>query len=182
MTATLPIQSESVIIVGESTDTSTNLTKMPQQCLPDLVSEESSDACDACPYCTDICRDSDCEACAEKMELMMQKNKKRDEDQSRPFDFVTPCELRRHNTRESAWLLCGDVIYDATKIIKGHPGGSRSILRKSGGVCDCTKDMSFHSSGAVKQMKKNRVGVLRPCPGETGIDATEEHMEGCVIC
>ena len=55
----------------------------------------------------------------------------------------------------SAWLRCGEGIYDATEHIRRYPGGERSILRKSGGDVDCTIDMAFHSLVGVLKYGSN---------------------------
>lgn len=81
--------------------------------------------------------------------------------------FFSMEEVKRHNTAESAWLVAGDKIYDATEYIRIHPGGERSILRKSGGVCDCTEDFLFHSKSGQKLWQKYYVGKLKLAPGST---------------
>lgn len=172
--------------------------------LPDLVPICSN--CDACPFCLDVCANPDCAKCARKRKLQNEKpcqdmisaestsptmvsalclfkgNQKVDHHER----IITPCQLKRHNHIDSAWLLCGNEIYDATNYIRGHPGGERSILKKSGGIVDCSKDMKFHSARAIKMWKQNRVGTLRPCPGEHGLlfssnEISNENSESCVI-
>lgn len=78
---------------------------------------------------------------------------------------ITKCQLSQHNTLQSAWLLCGTTIYDATFYIQHHPGGVNSILRKSGGVVDCTRDLKFHTVKAVRMWKELEIGYLVPCNG-----------------
>jgi cytochrome b involved in lipid metabolism len=73
------------------------------------------------------------------------------------------CQVRRHNHAESAWLVAGDTIYDVTSYMNSHPGGAKSILRKAGGVQDCSKDLLFHSKAGIKAWKKYKVGKLRDC-------------------
>ena len=77
----------------------------------------------------------------------------------------TLCEVRLHNTIESAWLLAGHDIYDATEYLNSdqHPGGKDSILKKAGGVVDCTDDLHFHSRSGRKMWQKFHVGKLVPC-------------------
>jgi cytochrome b involved in lipid metabolism len=78
------------------------------------------------------------------------------------------CEIRRHNTEQSCWLVAGDTIYDATSYISQHPGGATSILKKSGGVADCSEDLMFHSKNGRKVWKKYVVGKVKKCPGPDG--------------
>lgn len=80
-------------------------------------------------------------------------------------------ELRRHNHANSAWILVGDAIYDATSYVRGHPGGMAAILKKSGGAADCSEDLRFHSRRAQRTWKKFKVGTLIHYPYVTG----EEH-------
>ena len=75
----------------------------------------------------------------------------------------TMCEIRRHKTADSAWLVAGDYVYDATTYMQMHPGGEKSILRKCGGEVDCTQDMLFHSAKGQKLWKKYRIGKVKRC-------------------
>lgn len=142
--------------------------------------------CDACLFCDDTCGNADC-TCTRKASRPASPLSA----QSFPFISVpkcgdkcsertyTMCQLRRHNTEESAWLLVGDTIYDATRFLEIHPGGKQSILKKSGGACDCTADMHFHSRTAIKKMKAHKVGKVRKCEREAVIHATDDQ---CIIC
>ena len=78
-------------------------------------------------------------------------------------DFYCMCQVKKHCTKDSAWLLVGNKIYDVTTYIKLHPGGERSILNKCGGANDCTIDMKFHSHKAQKLWKEFYIGNLKPC-------------------
>ena len=167
--------------------------------LPGLIRIHSD--CGSCPFCPDVCLNADCGSCMEKTKLMNEKLHMWNRTMSRtspetptPFrlfsspkpgekeTYITPCQLKRHNTMNSAWLLCGEIVYDATDYINGHPGGEKSILRKSGGAFDCSKDMKFHSKFAINVWKRNKIGILKPCPGECGIIESEnDNIESCVI-
>mmetsp|Transcript_20963 Transcript_20963/g.45453 ORF Transcript_20963/g.45453 Transcript_20963/m.45453 type:complete len:178 (-) Transcript_20963:72-605(-) len=137
--------------------------------------------CDSCPYCTDTCDHVEsCMSCQKKRNAMHVKcrgpetswfigalssicptSDSQDIRQSRTYSM---CQLRRHNHGDSAWILCGNTIYDATTYIRSHPGGMEAILRKSGGAVDCTEDLRFHSKRAQKEWKKYKVGTLCHCP------------------
>lgn len=163
--------------------------------VPDLLFDSF---CDACPYCADSCSNENCQACIRKTQILNQGGKRTEKIPWSPFSFLTDgslplegekyistCELRRHNNEQSAWLLCGNEVFDATKFIRSHPGGKRSILRKSGGKADCTRDMEFHSKQARKLLKENRVGIYVPCSGgkvNTSADLEVKQDEQCVIC
>lgn len=72
------------------------------------------------------------------------------------------CEVKRHKTRDSCWLVAGMQVYDVTGIVDVHPGGARSLLRKAGGP-DCTQDMKFHTKNARKMLEQCFIGKLQPC-------------------
>ncbi|KAJ4753201.1 Nitrate reductase [Rhynchospora pubera] len=68
-------------------------------------------------------------------------------------------EVSEHTTRESAWLVINEHVYDATSYIKDHPGGADSILINAG--TDCTEEFdSIHSDGAKEILKKFKIGEL----------------------
>ena len=77
--------------------------------------------------------------------------------------YYTMCQVRRHNTLESCWLVAGDTIYDATPYLLTHPGGTASILRKGGGASDVTRDLQFHSAAGKQMFQKYIIGKVRPC-------------------
>lgn len=120
--------------------------------------------CDACSQCTDTCGHAHCIPCTIKSEQAAHSfcrpvvNK-----ENKSCSYYTMCQVRRHNHAESAWLVAGDTIYDVTTYMHSHPGGVQSILRKAGGVQDCTKDLLFHSRAGKQAWKKYKVGMLREC-------------------
>lgn len=140
--------------------------------------------CNACPCCRDICDNfSSCISCQKKQNTL--RTMPRFESSSNLLSLIssicsgespennssqktyTMCQLRRHNHAESAWILVGNTIYDATPYIRSHPGGTATILRKAGGAADCTEDMRFHSGRAQKEWKKFKVGTLVACPRQS---------------
>uniref|UniRef100_A0A7S4J744 Cytochrome b5 heme-binding domain-containing protein n=1 Tax=Odontella aurita TaxID=265563 RepID=A0A7S4J744_9STRA len=140
---------------------------------------DSGHHCDACPFCWDVCSYEGCTKCSAKRGKLtapvLVSNTKCSSQLGRSIFCekpenrkYTPCQLRRHNHADSAWLLVGERIYDATSYVSQHPGGKSSILRKSGGKADCEKDMTFHSKNAIKIWKRNEVGKLTKCPGFLG--------------
>jgi cytochrome b involved in lipid metabolism len=84
-------------------------------------------------------------------------------------DTYTICQVRRHCTAASAWLVAGDSIFDATEYMAQHPGGIDAILRKAGGVVDCTEDLQFHSRRGRNMWQKCMVGKLVPCATSQGV-------------
>ena len=77
--------------------------------------------------------------------------------------FYTLCQVKEHNTMDSAWILVGTDIYDVTSYLQEHPGGANSLLRRAGGVKDCTEDFHFHSKRGRKMWDKFKIGRLGEC-------------------
>ncbi|GKY95185.1 hypothetical protein MPSEU_000481900 [Mayamaea pseudoterrestris] len=77
--------------------------------------------------------------------------------------FYTRCQVRSHDSELSCWLIAGSDIYDATSLLKTHPGGKECILRKAGGVDDCSLDVYFHSQRGQELWKRYRIGRLIEC-------------------
>jgi cytochrome b involved in lipid metabolism len=134
--------------------------------------------CGACSYCSDTCQDAT--TCVDYDHKLTRLERSHSSASSvygsDGLRSYTMCEIQRHNTAASCWLLVGDTIYDATSYMaqNQHPGGANSILKKSGGAVDCTMDFNFHSKGGKKTWQKYRVGKLRKCPGPNG----NHHGEG----
>ena len=81
----------------------------------------------------------------------------------------SPCEVRRHASAESCWLVAGRDVFDVTSFLPRHPAGTRSIVRKAGGA-DCTEDLGFHSAKAQKLWMQHKIGRLEPCGAEKNPD------------
>ncbi|KAJ8601318.1 hypothetical protein CTAYLR_007216 [Chrysophaeum taylorii] len=113
--------------------------------------EERSATCDACPFCDDVCGDPACAACAAKKTTRRTR--------------YTMCEVRRHTTVDSCWLVAGTTVYDVTSFLRRHPAGTMSIVRHAGGR-DCAEDFSFHSAKAQKLWANHKIGRLVRCPSE----------------
>ncbi|KAL7442396.1 hypothetical protein ACHAXM_008393 [Skeletonema potamos] len=118
--------------------------------------------CDACTCCRDTCDNSNCISCQKKQNTSMMPRIYESSNNT-----YTMCQLKRHNHADSAWILVGDTIYDATPYIRSHPGGTETILRKSGGAADCTEDLRFHSGRAQREWRKFKVGTLVACPRQS---------------
>ena len=145
--------------------------------------------CSACPFCEDQCED-DCGLCLSSSkfnssnDLQCAVSPHRSlSSRQKPLKSYTICQVRRHNSKVSAWLVAGDRIYDATQYVARHPGGERSILKYAGGVKDCTEDMNFHSKNAVKLWKRFEIGILVKCPSENVFESYEDESvdSSCVI-
>lgn len=68
-------------------------------------------------------------------------------------------EVSKHNSADSAWIIVHGHIYDCTRFLKDHPGGSDSILINAG--TDCTEEFeAIHSDKAKKMLEDYRIGEL----------------------
>ncbi|GLT87258.1 hypothetical protein SLE2022_053490 [Rubroshorea leprosula] len=68
-------------------------------------------------------------------------------------------EVKKHNSVDSAWIVVHDHIYDCTRFLKDHPGGTDSILINAG--TDCTEEFdAIHSDKAKKMLEDYRIGEL----------------------
>jgi cytochrome b involved in lipid metabolism len=77
--------------------------------------------------------------------------------------YFTMCEVKRHVTRNSCWLVAGKNVYDVTRFLDMHPAGDQTMLRAAGGI-DCTRDFNFHSHAAQQMLEQFYIGMLRKCP------------------
>lgn len=138
----------------------------PESCCMSSAETESVDTaeprhpetCDACDFCDDCCVDTDCDSCRAKHltnDLLCNRRS--------TVRYFTMCQVRRHNSLDSAWIVAGDTVYNATPVLQRHPGGVESILRKSGGVADCSRDIEFHSRKGKGMFRKLAIGKLRSC-------------------
>ncbi|KNA12873.1 hypothetical protein SOVF_121130 [Spinacia oleracea] len=68
-------------------------------------------------------------------------------------------EVKKHNTADSAWIVVHGNVYNATRFLKDHPGGSDSILINAG--TDCTEEFdAIHSDKAKRLLEDFRIGEL----------------------
>lgn len=68
-------------------------------------------------------------------------------------------DVKKHNSADSAWIIVHGHIYDCTRFLKDHPGGTDSILINAG--TDCTEEFeAIHSNKAKKLLEDYRIGEL----------------------
>ncbi|PKI75054.1 cytochrome b5, seed isoform-like [Punica granatum] len=72
----------------------------------------------------------------------------------------TLAQVFQHSSREDCWLLIGGRVYDLTKFLEEHPGGSDILLSVTGK--DATVDFEDvgHSPGARNMMEQYYVGDI----------------------
>ncbi|RVX22523.1 Nitrate reductase [Vitis vinifera] len=68
-------------------------------------------------------------------------------------------EVKKHNSADSTWIVVHGHVYDCTRFLKDHPGGTDSILINAG--TDCTEEFdAIHSDKAKKLLEDYRIGEL----------------------
>ncbi|CAL0317905.1 unnamed protein product [Lupinus luteus] len=68
-------------------------------------------------------------------------------------------EVKKHTNPDSAWIIVHGHVYDCTRFLKDHPGGTDSILINTG--TDCTEEFdAIHSDKAKKMLEDYRIGEL----------------------
>ncbi|KAK6132383.1 hypothetical protein DH2020_033874 [Rehmannia glutinosa] len=68
-------------------------------------------------------------------------------------------EVKKHTSPDSAWIIVHGHVYDCTRFLKDHPGGTDSILINAG--TDCTEEFdAIHSDKAKKLLEDYRIGEL----------------------
>lgn len=73
---------------------------------------------------------------------------------------LTEVALRNGKSSDQAWIVIKDSVYDVTNYVDSHPGGAELVLEHAGK--DCTKVFNDfgHSSDALKDLKKLKIGEL----------------------
>ncbi|KAI1728045.1 cytochrome b5-like heme/Steroid binding domain-containing protein [Ditylenchus destructor] len=74
--------------------------------------------------------------------------------------YFTMEEVSKHNSSDSVWIIIEGKVYDVTKFIDEHPGGSEVILENAGEECtEAFKDIG-HSSDAVEMREEYLIGHI----------------------
>jgi hypothetical protein len=173
------------------------------------VADHPPSECDACPFCFDTCALPLCHACEDKraVERRLTRGAATATPGCGPCRKISGCELRRHRTVGSCWMITGawapcfeesllevlslivasvsigkDVI-DVSRIVLTHPGGIKPILRRAGTTVDTSDALKFHSNDAKRMWKSFKVGQFVPCPGRGDpVDMyTCSVVDGCAI-
>ena len=91
----------------------------------------------------------------------------------------TMSEVRKHASKDSAWIVVHGHVYDCTEYLKDHPGGADSILINAG--TDCTEEFdAIHSDKAKDLLGAYRIGDLLVTAAGTE-QASHSHLEHAPI-
>lgn len=143
-------------------------------------------ACDACIGCNDVCANNKCFFCAEKeYQLRLafggsavargdQLKQMRHRPERLPPVSMTmeqrhysSCELRRHKTQRSCWVLVDGDIYDVTDLLGVHPGGAQVLLEAAQSGKDCASVFATHPPAARQVLANYRLGKFYHCETRT---------------
>ncbi|XP_073144174.1 nitrate reductase [NADH] 2-like [Henckelia pumila] len=85
--------------------------------------------------------------------------------------MFTEAEVKKNNSPESPWIIVHGQVYDCTRFLKEHPGGTDSILINAG--TDCTEEFdAIHSDKAKKMLEEYRIGELIMTTGPASADSS----------
>ncbi|CAD2213349.1 cytochrome b5 [Angomonas deanei] len=73
-------------------------------------------------------------------------------------------EIAKHDTPRSLWIVAGHSVYDVTPLLGSHVGGDTALLKRGGGVRDCTEDFNFHGLAARGEVSSYKIGEI--CPAD----------------
>ncbi len=72
----------------------------------------------------------------------------------------TSADVKTHNSRSSAWIIMDGNVYDVTKLLSSHPGGSTVILNVAGKNAESAFKSGGHSSSDRRSLEQYKIGSL----------------------
>lgn len=151
--------------------------------------------CDACIGCNDVCDNVACFFCSEKKYQLKttfpdsprtrrggaalpeqsarrqpNSNNNRDDDDD---NFVysertySSCELKRHRSLRSCWVIVDGAVYDVTDLLSVHPGGLQVLLQAAQQGEDCGAILDEHPPSARRILSNYRLGEYYECETRT---------------
>ncbi|EKX51199.1 hypothetical protein GUITHDRAFT_151008 [Guillardia theta CCMP2712] len=86
-----------------------------------------------------------------------------DEPNGEPLKVFEWSEIKKHDKENDAWVVKDGEVFDVSKFLKEHPGGSTIVLPHLG--TDITEvfsndDVHVHSKAAHSMMQRYRIGIL----------------------
>ena len=86
--------------------------------------------------------------------------------------IITWEELSRHTAEDDMWITLHGYVYDVTKWLKRHPGGSEVVKKFAGG--DATDQFdAFHQPRSAARLVNFIIGTLEPPVGEAAAETAE---------
>lgn len=93
------------------------------------------------------------------------------------WPLFTREEIAEHNTEKSLWIVADGSVYDVTSILSSHPGGETALLRRGGGITDCSRDFMFHSYATRRSLYRFKIGEIASSP--TTIRSSDNTTDKC---
>lgn len=83
---------------------------------------------------------------------------------------ITAAEVSQHSSQSSAWVIVDGNVYDVTKLLKSHPGGSSVILNVAGKDASSAFKSGGHSASNKRSLESYKIGPLGTAssPSATG--------------
>lgn len=141
--------------------------------------------CDACIGCNDVCANNKCFFCAEKEyqlrlafggsavvcgdQRLMRRPSHRAQLAPKSMEQrqYSSCEMRRHQTPRSCWVLVDGDVYDVTDLLGAHPGGAQVLLEAAQKGKDCASVIANHPPAARQVLTNYRLGRFYYCEKRT---------------
>lgn len=144
--------------------------------------------CDACIGCNDVCDNVMCFFCSEKKyQLRMtfpdsplmktgspatqQRQSAHNEGENDNYVHMerkySSCELKRHRSLRSCWVVVSGTVYNITDLLSVHPGGLQVLLQAAQQGADCASIMEEHPASARRVLSDYRLGEYYECEKRT---------------
>ncbi|KAM3958773.1 cytochrome b5 [Aphomia sociella] len=75
---------------------------------------------------------------------------------------ISLAEVKKHNNKNSLWIVIHNDVYDVTSYLGEHPGGEDTLLEVAGHDGTQNFEDVGHSEDARIVMKKFKIGTLPP--------------------
>ncbi|XP_073945939.1 cytochrome b5-like isoform X1 [Choristoneura fumiferana] len=93
--------------------------------------------------------------------------------------IITTAEVKKHNHKDSVWMIIHNDVYDVTNFLDEHPGGEETLLDSAGKEASQDFEDVGHSEDARELMKKYKIGTL---PAEEHNQAPTQPLPAVVTC
>lgn len=144
--------------------------------------------CDACIGCNDVCDNVMCFFCSEKKYQLkttfpdsplmrtgspstQQRPGAHNEPESDNYVHTerkySSCELKRHRSLRSCWVVVSGEVHDITDLLSVHPGGLQVLLQAAQQGADCASIMEEHPPSARRVLSNYRLGEYYECEKRT---------------
>jgi predicted heme/steroid binding protein len=76
------------------------------------------------------------------------------------FAMYTLEEVQKHNNADDVWIVLHNKVYDITKYLEDHPGGSAILIEVAGTDATEAFEETGHSDEAREELEKYQIGDL----------------------